>query len=62
MQVTADESLIHALQVHPMQLTVYKQGGVTSSRSSGKTLVTTVAAAVPVGSAEVDLSPLLVTR
>lgn len=62
MQVTADESLTHALQVHPMQLTVYKQGGVTSRRSSGKTLVTTVAAAVPLGSAEVDLSPLLVTR
>ncbi len=61
-QVTADASLDHALQVHPLVLTVYKQGSVVNSRSSGKTAVTTAAAAVPIGSAEVDLSPLLATR
>ena len=62
MQVAADESLAHALQVHPLQLTLYKQGTITNSRGIGKTSVTTVAAAVPIGSADVDLSPLLVTR
>lgn len=61
-QVTADASLAHALQVHPLVLTVYKQGSIVNSRSSGKTAVTTAAAAVPIGSAEVDLSPLLATR
>lgn len=61
-QVTADESLAHALQVYPLQLTVYKQASMSSSRKTGKATLTTVAAAVPVGSAEVDLSPLLVAR
>ena len=61
-QVTADASLAHALQVHPLVLTVYKQGGIVNSRSSGKSAVTTPAAAVPIGSAEVDISPLLTTR
>ena len=61
-QVTADASLAHALQAHPLVLTVYKQGSIVNSRSSGKTAVTTAAAAVPIGSAEVDLSPLLATR
>ena len=63
MQVTADESLAHALQVHPLQLTVHKQGSInTSARATAKAAVTAVDAAVPVGSAEVDLSALLVTR
>ncbi|KAL0042381.1 hypothetical protein WJX77_010775 [Trebouxia sp. C0004] len=60
--VTADASLAHALQVHPLVLTVYKQGSIVNSCSSGRTAVTTAAAPVPIGSAEVDLSPLLATR
>ena len=65
MQVAADESLAHALQVHPLQLTVHKQGSSDATArvtATAKTAATAVDAAVPVGSAEVDLSPLLVPR
>ena len=62
MQVAADDSLAHALQTHPLQLTVHKQGSISSSRSGIKTSAAAAEAAVPVGSAEVDLSPLLLSR
>ena len=62
LQVKADELLAHALQLHPLLLTVYKQGGATAGRNNGRGIVTAIAAAVPVGSAEIDLSPLLFPR
>ena len=64
MQVAADESLAHALQVHPLQLTLHKQGSsdTTTRAATANAAATAVDAAVPVGSAEVDLSPLLVAR
>ena len=62
-QVIADESLAHALQVHPLQLTVHKQSSSsTTARASTTAAVAAVDTAVPVGSTEVDLSALLVTR
>ena len=61
MQVAADASLAHALQVHPLQLTVHKQGSSSvPARPAAKAAAADVA--VPVGSAEVDLAPLLVPR
>ena len=59
-QVAADESLAHALQVHPLQLTVHKQG--SSNGRPAKGAAAAAAVAVQLGSAEVDLSPLLIPR
>lgn len=60
--MAADEALAHALQVHPLQLTVHKQGSSSHARSTDKGSAATANAAVPIGSAEVDLTPLLVSR
>lgn len=63
--MTANDSLAHALLLHPLQVTLYKQGVPASSRRhpnkralTGQTAVTTEL----VGSADVDLSPLLSGR
>ena len=63
-QVTADDSLAHALLAHPLQLTLYKQGVPPNSRRHPRGASTGNAAAVTeaVGSADVDLSGLLIGR
>lgn len=60
-QVAADESLAHALQVHPLQLTVHKQGS-SNTGCTAKGPAAAAAVAVQIGSADMDLSPLLIPR
>lgn len=57
-QVQADDSLAHALLTCPLQVSLYKQGAVSSRRHTSKHISST---AVPefVGAVDVDLSALL---
>lgn len=62
MQVTADNSLAHALLAQPLQVTLYKQGVPSNSRRHPSKHTPSTAVTELVGSADVDLSALLYGR
>ena len=60
----ADDSLAHALVAHPLQVSLHKQAAAPMNRRHPSKQGLTGNAAVPeyVGSADVDLSTLLISR